>query len=54
MIDAHQRLRANFPNLLTLIVPRHPERGSSVAEIARAAGLNVQIALARRTARRRD
>ena len=43
MIDAHQRLRATFPNLLTLIVPRHPERGRGVAEIARTAGLNVKL-----------
>jgi 3-deoxy-D-manno-octulosonic-acid transferase len=43
MIDAHQRLRANFPGLLTMIVPRHPERGIEVAEIARAAGLNVRL-----------
>ncbi len=43
MIDAHQRLCANFPNLLTLIVPRHPERGASVADLARAAGLNVRL-----------
>jgi len=43
MIDAHLKLRANFPNLLTLIVPRHPERGASVADIARAAGLNVKL-----------
>ena len=43
MIDAHQRLRANFPGLLTLIVPRHPERGIGVAEIARAAGLQARL-----------
>jgi len=43
MIDAHQRLRATFANLLTLIVPRHPERGIGIAEIARAAGLNVKL-----------
>ncbi len=43
MIDAHLRLRATFPNLLTLIVPRHPERGIGVAEIARTAGLNVKL-----------
>jgi len=42
-IDAHQRLRANFPGLLTLIVPRHPERGIGVAEIARAAGLQARL-----------
>ena len=39
MIEAHRRLRANFPGLLTLIAPRHPERGPGVVEIARAAGL---------------
>ncbi len=43
VIEAHQRLRANFPGLLTLIVPRHPERGGGVAEIARAAGLKVRM-----------
>lgn len=40
MIDAHSRLRANFPGLLTLIAPRHPGRGPGVAEIAAAAGLS--------------
>ncbi len=39
MIEAHARLRANFPRLLSLIAPRHPERGPGVVEIARAAGL---------------
>ena len=43
MIDAHQRLRANFPNLLTVIVPRHPERSASIAELTRAAGLNLRL-----------
>jgi len=43
MIDAHQRLRANFPGLLTLIVPRHPERGVGVAEIAHVAGLKTRL-----------
>ena len=54
MIAAHQRLRANFPNLLTLIAPRHPERGAASPNSPRAAGLNVTPALARRTAGRRD
>lgn len=40
IIDAHRRLRQTFPGLLTIIVPRHPERGSGVVEIATAAGLN--------------
>ncbi len=43
MIEAHSRLRANFPGLLTLIAPRHPERGAGVVEIARAAGLTAAL-----------
>jgi 3-deoxy-D-manno-octulosonic-acid transferase len=43
MIDAHRRLRANIPRLLTVIVPRHPERGTGVAEIALAAGLKMKL-----------
>ena len=43
IIDAHRRLRANFAGLLTLIAPRHPERGPGVAEIARAVGLKVRL-----------
>jgi len=39
MIEAHTRLRANFPGLVTLIAPRHPERGPGIAEFAAAAGL---------------
>ena len=35
--------RGNFPGLLTLIVPRHPERGVGVADIARAAGLRARL-----------
>jgi 3-deoxy-D-manno-octulosonic-acid transferase len=38
MIEAHGRLRQHFPGLITLIAPRHPERGPGVAEIAAAAG----------------
>ena len=40
IIDAHRRLRQSFPGLLTIIAPRHPERGAGVLEIATAAGLN--------------
>jgi 3-deoxy-D-manno-octulosonic-acid transferase len=43
VIEAHQRLRASFPSLLTLIVPRHPERGTGVAEIAHAIGLKTRL-----------
>jgi 3-deoxy-D-manno-octulosonic-acid transferase len=40
IIDAVRRLRQSFPGLLTIIAPRHPERGPGVVEIATAAGLN--------------
>lgn len=43
VVEAHTRLRTNFPGLLTLIAPRHPERGPGVAEIAAAAGLKVAL-----------
>ena len=39
VIGAHRRLRAKFPALLTIIVPRHPARGEGIAEGAKAAGL---------------
>lgn len=43
IIEAHRRLRANFPGLLTLIAPRHPERGAGIADIAQAAGLTTAL-----------
>jgi 3-deoxy-D-manno-octulosonic-acid transferase len=42
-IGAHGRLRAQFPGLLTVIAPRHPERGKGVAELAAAAGLKAAL-----------
>jgi 3-deoxy-D-manno-octulosonic-acid transferase len=39
MIDVHRQLRAQIPNLLTMIAPRHPERGVEIAIAAEAAGL---------------
>jgi 3-deoxy-D-manno-octulosonic-acid transferase len=39
--DAHKLLRSRHPDLLTVIVPRHPERGTALAERFAAAGLNV-------------
>jgi 3-deoxy-D-manno-octulosonic-acid transferase len=32
--EVHRALEARFPHLLTIIVPRHPERGQEAAEIA--------------------
>jgi 3-deoxy-D-manno-octulosonic-acid transferase len=43
IIAAHGRLRAKFPSLLTIIAPRHPSRGESIAELAKAAGLSVAL-----------
>jgi 3-deoxy-D-manno-octulosonic-acid transferase len=43
IVGAHGRLRAKFPTLLTIIVPRHPGRGESIAEMAKAAGLAVAL-----------
>jgi 3-deoxy-D-manno-octulosonic-acid transferase len=39
VIEAHRRLRRAMPNLLTIIAPRHPERGRAVAGEAEDAGL---------------
>jgi 3-deoxy-D-manno-octulosonic-acid transferase len=43
MIDAHRRLRGTFPRLLTIIAPRHPERGSGILDIAKAANLTARL-----------
>jgi len=39
LIEAHKTLTGIFPGLLTVIVPRHPERGASIARTILAAGL---------------
>jgi 3-deoxy-D-manno-octulosonic-acid transferase len=39
VLDAHRLLRARAPNLLTVIAPRHPDRGPDIAAMAAAAGL---------------
>jgi len=43
LIEAHRRLRGAFPRLLTIIVPRHPERGPSILDIAAAAELKAAM-----------
>jgi len=43
VIAAHRRLRAKFPDLLTVIVPRHPVRGQSIADMAQVAGQSVAL-----------
>lgn len=42
-IAAHQRLVAQYPDLLTVIVPRHTKRGPAIAGMARAAGLSAAL-----------
>jgi 3-deoxy-D-manno-octulosonic-acid transferase len=39
--DAHRRLRASLPDLVTIIAPRHPERGPAIAAMLLAEGINV-------------
>ncbi len=39
VIEAHSRLRQSCRGLLTIVVPRHPDRGTGVVSIADAAGL---------------
>jgi 3-deoxy-D-manno-octulosonic-acid transferase len=48
VIEAHRRLRRTMPNLLTIIAPRHPERGRAVMGEAEEAGM---LALLRSRAR---
>ncbi len=41
VIAAHRRLAVLHPGLLTVIVPRHPERGGDIAGLAAVGGLGV-------------
>jgi 3-deoxy-D-manno-octulosonic-acid transferase len=43
MLDVHRRLAAYFPRLLTIIVPRHPERGQQVAQLTGRSSLRVAV-----------
>lgn len=40
---AHRLLARRFPDLLTIIVPRHPERGTAIAEALKADGFRVAL-----------
>ena len=40
--DAHLALRERLPGLVTIVVPRHPERGSAIAETFTAKGLTTR------------
>jgi 3-deoxy-D-manno-octulosonic-acid transferase len=39
LIDTHRRLASFFPGLLSVIVPRHPDRGTAVAGLVASSGL---------------
>ena len=43
MIEVHRRLKSSFPSLLTIVVPRHPERGEAVAGAAKASGRSFAV-----------
>lgn len=41
VIAAHRRLQKIFPHILTIVAPRHPTRGTAVADLFAKAGLEV-------------
>jgi 3-deoxy-D-manno-octulosonic-acid transferase len=43
LLEAHRTLSGFFPSLLTVIVPRHPDRGEAVAQAVAASGLHVAL-----------
>ncbi|NVO17126.1 MAG: 3-deoxy-D-manno-octulosonic acid transferase [Rhodoplanes sp.] len=42
LIEAHRRLRIDFPRLITVIAPRHPDRGDEIAMMAKISGLEAR------------
>ena len=43
ILDAHRRLASRLPQLLSVIVPRHPERGPAIAQMLTDAGMQVAL-----------
>ncbi len=43
LLEAHRTLAGYFPSLLTVIVPRHPNRGAAIARTVAAAGLHFAL-----------
>src|SRR4029077_7425775 len=43
LLQAHRTLSGFFPSLLTMIVPRQPARGETIARIVEASGLHVTL-----------
>jgi 3-deoxy-D-manno-octulosonic-acid transferase len=43
LIDMHRQLQRDEPDLLTVVAPRHPERGPEIAAAATVAGLTTRL-----------
>jgi 3-deoxy-D-manno-octulosonic-acid transferase len=43
LLEAHRALAGFFPSLLSVIVPRHPDRGETIARAIAASGLHVAL-----------
>jgi 3-deoxy-D-manno-octulosonic-acid transferase len=43
LAEVHRALASYFPTLLTVIVPRHPNRGEAIARMIEASGLHVAL-----------
>src|SRR5437660_10345438 len=43
LIETHRTLKGFFPPLLTVIVPRHPDRGAAIARLVAASGLQAGL-----------
>src|SRR5580704_917744 len=43
LLEAHRTLAGFFPSLLTVIVPRHPDRGEAIARQIAASGLHAAL-----------
>ncbi len=43
LLEAHRTLAGFFPSLLTVIVPRHPDRGEAIARMIAASGLHAGL-----------
>jgi 3-deoxy-D-manno-octulosonic-acid transferase len=43
LLETHRELAGYFPGLLTVIVPRHPNRGEAIAGMIAASGLHVSL-----------
>jgi 3-deoxy-D-manno-octulosonic-acid transferase len=43
LIEVHRELKSHFPGLLSVIVPRHPNRGEAIAGMIAASGLQAAL-----------